>query len=126
MSTLAKASSRIITGEFTSKALPSAVWVDPQEGSFVNINTINVVKGSPNKELGEKYINFVLSEKIQKDIALVKVDSPVNVNVILNQKQAEGLTYGGELIGSFQDVNWGEINKRKKNWISQWNEIFAN
>ena len=108
------------------KALPSAVWVDPQEGSFVNINTINVVKGSPNKELGEKYINFVLSEKIQKDIALAKVDSPVNVNVILNQKQAEGLTYGGELIGSFQDVNWGEINKRKKNWISQWNEIFAN
>ena len=62
----------------------------------------------------------------QKDIALAKVDSPVNVNVILNQKQAEGLTYGGELIGSFQDVNWGEINKRKKNWISQWNEIFAN
>ena len=126
MSTLAKASSRTTTGEFTNKALPSAVWVDPQEGSFVNINTINVVKGSPNKELGEKYINFVLSEKIQKDIALAKVDSPVNVNVILNQKQAEGLTYGGELIGSFQDVNWGEINKRKKNWISQWNEIFAN
>ncbi len=108
------------------KALPSAVWVDPKEGSFVNINTINVVKGSPKKELAEKYINFVLSKKIQEDIALVKVDSPVNMKVILDHDQAEGLTYGGELIDSFQDVNWGEINKRKKSWIEKWNEIFSN
>ena len=108
------------------KAVPSAVWVDPVEGSYASINTINVVKGSPNKELAEKFINHVLSEKIQRDIALVGVDSPVNVNVKLSAKQTEGLTYGKDLIASFQNVDWGSVNANKKVWIENWNEIFSN
>ena len=90
------------------------------------MNTINVVKGSPNKELAEKFINHVLSEEIQRDIALVGVDSPVNVNVKLSAKQTEGLTYGKDLIASFQDVDWGSVNANKKVWIENWNEIFSN
>ncbi|MBT3229882.1 MAG: ABC transporter substrate-binding protein [Candidatus Marinimicrobia bacterium] len=108
------------------KAVPSAVWVDPAEGSYASINTINVVKGTPKKELAEKFINHVLSEKIQLDIALVKVDSPVNVNVKLSLEQAEGLTYGKDLIAGFQNVDWGSVNSRKKEWINNWNEIFSN
>ena len=108
------------------KAVPSAVWVDPVEGSYASLNTINVVKGSPNKELAEKFINHILSEKIQRDIALAGVDSPVNVNVKLSAKEAEGLTYGKDLIASFQDVDWGSVNSNKKVWIENWNEIFSN
>ena len=108
------------------KAVPSAVWVDPTEGAYASINTINVIKGSSKKELAEKFINHVLSEKIQRDVALVKVDSPVNVNVKLSAKQAEGLTYGKDLIANFQDVDWGSVNANKKVWIENWNEIFSN
>ena len=67
-----------------------------------------------------------MSEKIQRDIALAGVDSPVNANVKLSAKATEGLTYGKNLIASFQDVDWESVNANKKEWINNWNEIFSN
>ncbi|MHA1567780.1 MAG: ABC transporter substrate-binding protein, partial [Alphaproteobacteria bacterium] len=90
-------------------AVPTAVWVNPVEGAYANLNTINIVKGSKNKALAEKYINFVLSADVQKALALARVDSPVNTDVALSDDEAAGLTYGADLIGSLQTVDWAAV-----------------
>lgn len=108
------------------KSTPSAVWVDPQEGAYVNLNTINIVKGTKNKELAEKFINFVLSEEVQRANALDKIDSPVNVNIDLTDEQAKGLTYGEELIKSLKALDWTKVNGVKASWIEDWNNKMNN
>jgi len=107
-------------------AVPTAVWVNPVEGAYANLNTINIVKGSKNKELAEKYINFVLSAEVQKALALARVDSPVNSEVALSDEEAAGLTYGADLIASLQTVDWAAVNAAKPDWIERWNTNMAN
>ena len=107
-------------------AVPTAVWVNPVEGAYANLNTINIVKGSKNKALAEKYINFVLSAEVQKALALARVDSPVNTDVALSDDEAAGLTYGADLIGSLQTVDWAAVNAAKPDWIERWNTQMSN
>lgn len=107
-------------------AVPTAEWVNPVEGAFANLNTINVIKGSENKELGEKFINWFLSEEVQMANALDKIDSPVNVKVILTEEQAEGLTYGTDLIDSLRVIDGTKVNATKSQWIDRWNREVSN
>jgi len=108
------------------EALPTAEWVNPKEGAFANLNTINIIKGSKNKELAEKFINFVLSEEVQKANALDKIDSPINVKVILSEEEASGLTYGTELIESLKVIDLGKVNGALDTWIDRWNREVSN
>ncbi|MGB3366590.1 MAG: ABC transporter substrate-binding protein [Acidaminobacteraceae bacterium] len=108
------------------EAIPTAMWVNPSEGAFVNLNTINIIKGSKNKELSEKLINFWLSEEVQMANAIDKVDSPINTNVILTEEEASGLTYGSELIDSLKVIDWKSINVDMANWIDKWNREVSN
>lgn len=108
------------------EAIPSAVFVDPKEGSFANMNTLNIVKGSKNKELAHKFINWWLSAEVQSANALDKLDSPVNTKVTLTAKQAEGLTYGEAVIKNLKPLDWEYINVAMASWIERWNRQIAN
>ncbi len=57
------------------------------------IHTINVIKGSEHQEMAEKFIDWMLSEEVQKANALDKIDSPINVNVMLTDEEAAGCSY---------------------------------
>lgn len=103
------------------EAVPSAEWVIPKEGAYAYMNTINIVKGSENKELAEKFINWLLSEEVQRANALDKVDSPVNMNVELTEEEASGLTYGADAIESLNVLDWTYINQELPNWTDRWN-----
>jgi putative spermidine/putrescine transport system substrate-binding protein len=103
------------------KANPNVEWVIPKEGGYAVLNTMNLVKGTKNKELGEKFIDWWLSEEVQKANALDKVDSPSNKNVKLTAQEAEGLTYGPDFIGKLNKLDWNTVNKNMKSWIDRWN-----
>ncbi len=107
------------------QAIPSAVYVDPKEGSIANRNTINIVKGSKNVDLAYKFINWWLSEKVQTANALDKLDSPVNKKVVLTEEQAEGLTYGAKVFKQMKILDFNYINGVMPQWIQQWNEEIA-
>lgn len=104
------------------EAVPTAKWVDPKEGAYAIVNTINVVKGSKNKELAEKFIDWILSEEVQKANAIDKVDSPANKNVVLTPEEADGLTYGADVINNLILADWKYINTVNKEWIERWNK----
>jgi putative spermidine/putrescine transport system substrate-binding protein len=106
-------------------AVDGAVWLNPKEGSFANFNTLNIVKGSDNKELAEKFINYAISEEVQTKMAMDKVESPLNMEVELTAAEAEGLTYGADLINSLNTIDWNLINENKEAWLQRWNRMFA-
>lgn len=103
------------------EAVPTAQWAELKDGNYANLNTINVVKGSKNKELAEKFIDWCLSEKVQKANALDKIDSPVNVNVTLTAEEAKGLTYGKDIINNLKVIDWKQYNSAKAGIIDKWN-----
>jgi putative spermidine/putrescine transport system substrate-binding protein len=106
-------------------AVDGAVWLNPEEGSFANFNTLNIVKGSDNKELAEKFINYAISKEVQTKMALDQVESPLNMEVELTEAEAEGLTYGAEIINSLNTIDWSLINENKEEWMNRWNRMFA-
>lgn len=107
------------------KAMPDAVYVDPQEGAFLNFNTINITKNSKNKELATKFINYVLSAEVQSNTAPNVGDSPINVDVKLSEKDAANLSYG-EAVNKANTLDYSFVNKQSKTWIDQWNRLFNN
>ena len=94
----------------------------PKEGGWAVINTLNVTKGSKNKELAEQFINFMLDENTQKQIAETIFDGPVNVNTKLDPDLAETLTYGKEKIESLIVFDWDYINSVMDEWVERWNK----
>lgn len=106
-------------------AVPDAKFVTPSEGGYAVMNTINVVKGTKNKELAEKFINWQLSQEVQTASAKAKVDSPVNTKVELTAEEAEGITYGAELVESLNKLDMEFVNRKAKEWTDRWNREIA-
>lgn len=52
----------------------------PKEGTVFQINSINLVKGAPNKDGALKFINYALGPQAQKDFAELMFYAPTNVN----------------------------------------------
>lgn len=101
------------------------VWVDPEEGVYSGFNTLNIIKGSPNKELAEAFIDFYISKEVQLAEALDGVDSPVRTDVELTPEQAANFTYGKEMIDNLLIPDWTAINVNKADWTAKWNELFS-
>ncbi|GMQ62747.1 ABC transporter substrate-binding protein [Vallitalea maricola] len=99
---------------------PDVVFVDPEEGAFINFNTINIVKSSKNKDLAIKFINYALSTEVQTRTAKALGESPVNTEVELTDEEAANLTYG-EVVGKSNTVDHKFVNKMKTQWIDKWN-----
>lgn len=109
-------------------AVEGARWVYPEEGGYVNFNTVNIINNSDNKELAHQFINFLLSEEIQQNFSESGLDSPVNRNVELTEEQVEelGVVYGLELIESLKTMDWEWINENKQELIRRWDREIIN
>ncbi len=107
------------------EAVPNAKFVSPEEGGYAVMNTVNVVKDSDQKELAEEFINYILSKEVQERSAKAKVDSPVNTEVKLSEKDAKGLTYGKDVVDHLTTLNMEFVNKNSKTWIDRWNRELA-
>lgn len=103
------------------EAVPNAKFVSPEEGGYAVMNTINVVKGTDQKELAEEFVNYILSKEVQEKSAKAKIDSPVNTEVELTEDEATGLTYGEEVIKSLNTLDMKFVNENSKTWIDRWN-----
>ncbi len=106
----------------TKKPLKSVV---PKEGLVGFVNTLSVVKGSPNAELAQAYIDFMISEQVQLAEALDLVDSPANKNVKVPADIAAKLTYGDDVIKSLMFLNDQQIANKRQGWIDRWNKLMA-
>ena len=106
-------------------AIPTAKFIAPKEGAYAIINTVNIVKGSKNKELAEEFINWHLSKEVQEASAKAKVDSPVNTEVKLTGADTEGITYGADVINNLVKLDMKFVNDNIKEWTDRWNRELA-
>ncbi|MBJ6359888.1 PotD/PotF family extracellular solute-binding protein [Paenibacillus sp. GCM10012307] len=102
-------------------AVPGTKFVTPTEGAYAIMNTVNIIKGSKNKELAEDFINWHLSQEFQEKAAKAKIDSPVNMKVSLSAEEAEGITYGADTILKLIKLDMKFVNENLKNWIDRFN-----
>jgi putative spermidine/putrescine transport system substrate-binding protein len=103
------------------EAVPNAKFVSPAEGGYAVMNTVNVVKGTNQKDLAEEFINYILSKEVQEKSAKNKVDSPVNTEVELTEEEAKGLTYGEDVVKTLHTLDMKMVNENSKTWIDRWN-----
>jgi putative spermidine/putrescine transport system substrate-binding protein len=96
----------------------------PEEGTFLGINQINIVKGSKNQDLAYKFIDWAIGVEAQTAQALDKVEAPANTKVVLTAEQAEGLAYGEPVFNSTAP-NWDLIMQKNAEWVERYNtEIY--
>ncbi|WP_324716841.1 ABC transporter substrate-binding protein [Carboxydochorda subterranea] len=115
---------RIAWGQLLETGLPLR-WVAPKEGSVGFVNVLGIVKGTRNLDAAYRYVDFLLSEQVQKAEALDLVDSPVNRKVELPPDKAKLLTYGQDNIEKliFLDPNY--LLQAREQWVDRWNREIA-
>lgn len=93
----------------------------PQEGGFVTHNMINIVKGPPDREAAEAFIDYFLDADVQARWATAVRYGPTNKNAKLDPEVAEQVVYGPEQVTSMMYVDWDTINQNRAEWNDRWN-----
>lgn len=106
-------------------AVPTMTWAALSDGDIATLNTVNIPKGSENVDLAHQFINFILSKDVQQIEAEQGGDAPVSTKVTLTPDQAKLWTYGPEMIGKLNRLDYQKLNEAKTDWLDRWNEIFS-
>lgn len=95
------------------------------EGTIGFVNTLSLIKGSPNEDLAYAFIDFMLSQQVQQAEAMDLVDSPVNQNVKLPDDIAAKLTYGDDTLKALVFLDDAKIGAKRAAWVDRWNKLMA-
>ena len=85
-----------------------------KEGNYITIEFAGILNTSKNKELANKFLNFMLSEEFQSVIPSTNIMYPVTN--IKNLPDA----FNKLEIPNFIQIDPKEINKNKEKWIDEW------
>jgi thiamine transport system substrate-binding protein len=86
---------------------------------FRQIEFAGILKGSKNRALAEKFIDFMLSIKFQEDIPLNMFVFPVNQNAHIPQEFLDHI----QVPDHPAVVDTDEISKNREVWIEAWREL---
>lgn len=100
-------------------------WVDPKEGDFSAASTINVVKGAKNEKLAQLFVNYMLSDKVQSQIAGTMNEAPTNKNATLPDAQKKYLVSSQSQADALKTFDWSYINEKKADWIETFQKNVA-
>lgn len=95
-------------------------WIMPQEKGFGSLECAAIVKGAPNQELAEAYLNLMFDPDVQRNIATQTFQGPSNKRVKVGLPLSEQILYGPRL----RHVRWFDakfINDNKGRWIERIN-----
>ena len=84
------------------------------EGNYITIEFAGILNNSQNKDLANKFLNFMLSEEFQSVIPSTNIMYPVT-NIKNLPEAFEKLN-----VPNFIQIDPKEINKNKEKWIDEW------
>lgn len=96
-------------------------FVYPEEGAPALFATANVVKGAPNADLADAFLNYLVGKEAQQIVGEKIGFGPVNGKVVLPPEQAANVTYGAEAAGKLVQLDWAVINEKRPEWTDRWN-----
>lgn len=106
---------------------PDLKYFVPASGTYANYDNVSILKNSKNTNAAYQYINYRLSESVQKKVANTKSlnNAPVNQQVNLSKKEAANKTYG-DVAKRAKTIDFFYVNSHISKWINQWNKIMNN
>lgn len=113
----------MLSGNFSSYTLPrkaQGVPVDlaaPKEGIFAMPSGICLVKGGPNPELAEAYVNEMLGAELQAAVADFAQSVPANTTVKAGAIVPEGI--------AIHSPDWGFVAANRRAWIERFDALMA-
>ncbi|MFK4772098.1 ABC transporter substrate-binding protein [Rhizobium sp. ZW T2_16] len=90
----------------------------PKEGTILQINTINLVKGSKNPAAAKAFINYALSPEAQAAFTEAMYYAPVNSKAKVSSKAA-ARTVAGQLDKTLP-LDWGWAATKSDEWNQIW------
>jgi putative spermidine/putrescine transport system substrate-binding protein len=100
-------------------------FATPKEGGIGIYITANVVKGSQNPELAQKYIDFLLRPEIQTLTAEGGGYSPTNVKTELPSELTVILPYGEDSFNNLIRLDLEKVNNNRATFTEQWNKLIS-
>lgn len=94
--------------------------ITPKEGAIFGMGAMGIAKGSKQRALAEKYINYSLAVAPQKLNAETMYIGPTNRGVQLADDVAKLVPYGDNL-KRLVAPDWDEFGKRRDQWVERWN-----
>jgi thiamine transport system substrate-binding protein len=86
---------------------------------FRQIEFVGILKGTQNRDLAEKWIDFMLSPEFQEDIPLQMFVFPVNEQAQLDQVFEEHLA----VPENPTVVSYDDIDENREKWINEWTQL---
>lgn len=102
-----------------------AQWVEPTEGCFPAAATANVVAGSPNPELAQLFVNYLISDEIQNQVADVLSEAPVTKNATMSDDKKAYLASDSEAFSQLKAFDDTFISTAKSEWIEKFQREVA-
>jgi thiamine transport system substrate-binding protein len=91
-----------------------------EEGNYLQIEGMGVLKGAPHRQLARKFIDFIISPEFQEEIALTNWMYPVNPQVEL----PASFRVAPEPKRSLQ-LTAEEIRRNQERWITAWVKLVS-
>ncbi len=85
-----------------------------EEGNYITIEFAGILNNSQNKDLADKFLNFMLSEEFQSVIPSTNIMYPIT-NIKDLPEAFDKLD-----VPNFIQMDPKEINKNKEKWIDEW------
>ena len=85
-----------------------------EEGNYITIEFAGILNNSKNKDLANKFLNFMLSEEFQSVIPSTNIMYPVTKVKDLPK------AFDNLKVPKFIQIDPKEINKNKEKWIDEW------
>lgn len=100
-------------------------FVQPEEGTPVMYQRINLVANRPNTELAKKFIDFSLSADVQAEWAKMMRYSPTNRAAQLPDDVANEVIYGEEEVARTIRFDPTEVNEARPEIVERWKKMIA-
>ncbi len=90
------------------------------EGHYLQVEGIAIVKGTKNRQLAEKFVEFSLTEDFQKEIPLTQYMFPINQSVQLPDAFEFALKPDKKL-----ELDTALVDQKQEEWILEWEKIMS-
>ena len=90
----------------------------PSEGAFIQVETACVLKGAKNRELAEKFADFMLDEEVQKEIPLNQWMFPAAKTAL--PEAFKYAVYPKKVLS----IPERDIADNLETWMKEWEELF--
>jgi thiamine transport system substrate-binding protein len=88
---------------------------------FRQIEFVGILKGTKNRALAEKFVDYMLGKQFQEDVPLQMFVYPVNLAAVL---PAEFIKYA-QAPGQTAELSPSEIAANRDRWIQEWTDVMV-